>query len=219
VQNAYFALQDFAPGGIRTIRLKTERITKSRLHMKRKPTAKFMTLPFKQGDLDGLCGIYAIVNSVRLLCHEANRTVLSSLFKVLVRALKQVLDKPLATVWSGLDWRTLSLLVGRSITYVRRRLGIRLRAAMPPKLLRRAASVNRVWHGLGKGLNRNRVAIVCIDGAISHWTVVRAVTVGTLRLFDSSGLHTVRKSCCSTVAYRKRYQLDPSAIMFIERIN
>ena len=187
--------------------------------MKRKLAASLTATPLKQGDLDGLCGIYAIINSVRLLCAEVSRELLARLFKGLVRALKRVLDKPLVTVWAGMEWRTLLFLVDHCIAYVRRTVGIRLRATLPPKFVRRAASVDRMWSELDKGLSRNRVAILCIEGAISHWTVVHAVTSETLRLFDSSGRHILRRSYCSVSGQRKRFQLDPKTIVFIERIS
>jgi hypothetical protein len=85
--------------------------------------------------------------------------------------------------------------------------------------MRRANSVAKIWPGLDKGLSSNRVAIVSIEGFISHWTVVHAATPETLRLFDSSGRRLLRSSCCSVTGHRKRFQLDPRAIVFIERIS
>jgi hypothetical protein len=49
--------------------------------MKKKLAASLATAPLRQGDLDGLSGIYAIINSVRLLCAEVSRGALARLFK------------------------------------------------------------------------------------------------------------------------------------------
>ena len=141
--------------------------------------------PFRQGDLDGLCGIYVIINCVRFLCPEANSKFLEKLFRVLVQSLEREVDKPLAVLWRGIEQPALLGLSECCIAYVRKTFGIKLRVTLPRRPLRKAKSVAKIWRGLGKSVSKKRVAILSIDGFISHWTAVCAVTPKTMRLFES----------------------------------
>ena len=58
--------------------------------------------PYRQGDLDGLCGVYSIVNAVRALCPELDQDGAEWLFAHLMQALsKQGVDLSIA-VASGI---------------------------------------------------------------------------------------------------------------------
>jgi hypothetical protein len=185
--------------------------------MKRKPIPLARIGPLQQGALDGLCGIYAIINSVRLLCREADRKFCSSLFRLLLRTLKGQVRRPIAIVWRGIRPRILLALIYRCIAYVRMRLRIKLTARRLPKALRKSGSLVKIWHGLNKVVGPNRVAILSIEGIISHWTVAYAVTPKTIRLFDSDGQRALLRSSCAIASTRKRFQLDPRGVVFIER--
>ena len=76
--------------------------------------------PFRQGDLDGLCGIYVIINCVRFLCPEANSKFLGKLFRVLVQSLEREVDKPLTVLWRGIEQPVLLGLTECCIAYVRK---------------------------------------------------------------------------------------------------
>ena len=116
--------------------------------------------PFRQGDLDGLCGIYVIINCVRFLCPEANGKFLHKLFTVLVQSLEHEVDKPLAVLWRGIDQPVLLGLTECCIAYVRKKLGIKLRVKLPRKPLRKAKSVAKIWRSVGKSVSKNCVAIL-----------------------------------------------------------
>ena len=176
-------------------------------------------IPFRQGDLDGLCGIYVIINCVRFLCPEANSKFLGKLFRVLVQSLEREVDKPLTVLWRGIEQPVLLGLIECCIAYVRKKFGIKLRVKLPRRPLRKAKSVAKIWRGVGKSVSKKRVAILSIEGFISHWTAVCAVTPKTMRLFDSSGQRVLRSSCCSVARKGKRYHLDPRGIVFFERIS
>ena len=175
--------------------------------------------PFRQGDLDGLCGIYVIINCVRFLCPEANSKFLDTLFRVILKRLEREVDKPLAVLWRGIEQPVLLGLAECSIAYVRKKFGIKLRVKLPRRPLRKSKSVAKIWRGVGKSVSKERVAILSIQGFISHWTAVSAVTPKTMRLFDSSGQRVLRSSCCSVARKGKRYHLDPRGIVFFERIS
>ena len=52
-----------------------------------KTPAKRRIEPFAQGDLDGMCAIYTIINAVRALCPEMTTGASMALFRRLIRSL------------------------------------------------------------------------------------------------------------------------------------
>ena len=46
--------------------------------------------PYRQGDLDGLCGVYSAVNAVRALCPEVDDDAAGCIFEALLLALPKV---------------------------------------------------------------------------------------------------------------------------------
>ena len=58
--------------------------------------------PYRQGDLDGLCGVYSVVNAVRVLCPELDQEGAEWLFAHLLQSLNESgVDLPIA-VASGI---------------------------------------------------------------------------------------------------------------------
>ena len=55
----------------------------------RKTPSKRRVKPYAQGDLDSMCGIYAIVNAFRALCREITCEISTHLFQHLVRCLNR----------------------------------------------------------------------------------------------------------------------------------
>ena len=49
-----------------------------------KPPSKRRVKPYAQGDLDFMCGIYAIINALRALCREITWEISTHLFQHLV---------------------------------------------------------------------------------------------------------------------------------------
>lgn len=45
--------------------------------------------PYRQGDLDGLCGLYSTVNAVRVLCPEVDTEAAGALFATLMQGLNE----------------------------------------------------------------------------------------------------------------------------------
>lgn len=175
------------------------------------------TEPLRQGDLDGLCGIYAIINSIRLLCRRANARFCAKLFRFLLKALERRRRRPIAIIWQGMSSRILRALLDESFAFVRKHLGITLQRSRLPKKIRKQKSLSILWQHLGGRMKQHRVAILCVDGIYSHWTVVQAVTQKTIRLLDSSGSRFLRRDSCAIAPNRKRFQLDAGAIVLVNR--
>ncbi len=64
--------------------------------------------PLRQGDLDGLCGVYAIVNAFCALCPELDDDLVQIMFAELIKKLKAA-NAASATeaIYDGIDFETL----------------------------------------------------------------------------------------------------------------
>src|SRR3954452_11468165 len=82
--------------------------------------------PYQQGRLDGLCGIYALINSLRLLCPRLNEDACEAAFCALIRARTRQTASPLAVISHGLSRRELLQLLDLWRRFVAKTLGIRL---------------------------------------------------------------------------------------------
>src|SRR4051812_29640809 len=78
-------------------------------------------------------------------------------------------------------------------------------------------SLRGIWRGLRRALDGKSIAIVGLDGAERHWTVVYAATERTLRVADSSGLGMIFRSQCTVGRTSVRYQLRPSEVLVVRR--
>lgn len=170
---------------------------------------------YRQGDLDELCGAYAVVNSLRFVL-PLNDAQCRQLFARLITALGQDRRRPHEPVVKGMHFRQLKRLVQVAGTWRCESRNLAFRAR-PLNLKRDQRTLPRLWAALGQETGPTCVAIVGIAGAIDHWCVVHRVTPKTLWLLDSAGRTRINRSRCTLRSSRTRYCLDPSEILLIAR--
>jgi hypothetical protein len=68
--------------------------------------------PYRQGRLDGLCGVYALINTLRLLCPKADEDACERAFCALIRARARQAASRLVVIHGGLSRRELLKLIG-----------------------------------------------------------------------------------------------------------
>src|SRR3954464_5786636 len=79
--------------------------------------------PYRQGRLDGLCGVYALVNALRLLCPRLDEDACERVFCALIRARARQKCTPLSVISGGLSPRELLKLIGPWQSFAARELG------------------------------------------------------------------------------------------------
>jgi hypothetical protein len=150
-----------------------------------------------QGDLDGLCGVYSVVNAVQWALHSCSTAdarvrrltkLLSdleqqALFDTLLAALGK--RRPLVTfVTGGIS----SLELARLLRVSREWLSVRRNADLVcrrPFYRRRAIATQRVLARLAQHLVvPGSAAIIAFE---AHWTVVRGAANKRVRVLDSGG--------------------------------
>ena len=140
--------------------------------------------PFRQGDLDGLCGAYAVVNAVRLAAlphRELRRAACAALFAELVDELAEA-GRLRDRVTRGMGAGKMARLLRRAKLWLDVEYELRLEVTRP---FRKGdepdpgACLRLLTEHLG------RAGTAVIVGTEDHWTVVSAVSGRRLLLADS----------------------------------
>lgn len=175
-----------------------------------------MRQAYHQGVLDGLCGVYSLINVRRLLWPRTSVTESVVLFRECIAWLedRSVLGEVLT---SGMGVNTL---IGMSRDVIE---------AKTPGMLRlrpyyhRKVSLSTYWSGLQKDLSSNSVAmLICMDSwDWSHWTVVSGATKHRFHLFDSIHRKHLSRRHCTLTKYTDKtpMQLTPAQTMLYKRID
>src|SRR4051794_35479936 len=82
--------------------------------------------PYRQGRLDGLCGVYALINALRLLCPRLDEDACERAFCALIRARARQTSSPLTVISGGLSQRELLRLLGPWQRFAATEFGITL---------------------------------------------------------------------------------------------
>jgi hypothetical protein len=170
---------------------------------------------YLQGDLDGLCGLYSIVNAVCYVLRLRDDQC-RNLLEKLLEALEQDSQRVHQPLLRGICFRQLKQLVmvasqcrlkGQKLTF----------ATRPLRLNRQQRTLPHLWTALDAEVGPTCVAIVGLAGITNHWCVVARVTPKTLWLLDSAGQTRIYRSRCTVRSSRTRYCLEAGEILLIKR--
>jgi hypothetical protein len=167
-------------------------------------------LPFEQGWLDSLCGVYAIVNAERHI-NNATTDQSQALFNDIIRYLekKKMLSAMLINGMLLKDIRPiLANVVGERIPY--RRMPF---AGWPnPEL-------TQFWRETMAFMNggTKRAVLFCLSGYHEHWTVIQEITSRRMKLFDSNEMRFLNRGNCTTTTTtaRRRHQILAAQTYFL----
>lgn len=174
--------------------------------------------PYRQGDLDSLCGIYAIINVMSALCPALDDHRATALFEKLVRSLSSFVEEPIEVLYLGIDDATLRHLLTIAKSDIERRLKVVLEVR-PYRRAKGRVSLPDFWDRMMDELSERQVAIVSVRGPKDHWTVVHGINPDAIALVDSADLRTLPRKRITLSAAKKRYWLDLSEVIFVERID
>ena len=158
----------------------------------------------RQGDLDGLCGVYSIVNAARLLAPRLGEKGTKQLFASLMQAVRRLDRGPKAIAHYGLERDQLGKLIEAMQAHMAEKHGVGIAVRHVPPDLRREWSVATLWNWLERALTSRSVAILGLHGRHDHWTLAVAVTPGQITLYDSDELRVLRRSQCAVSGRRNR---------------
>lgn len=147
--------------------------------------------PYKQGDLDGLCGIYAVVNGLRhVLDWNVRHYTDHDLFQLVAGAVPKA-DYP-DVLWEGMALERLLRIARRATRYLAEEWNEEVLIETPfvnVEFSDLAAYLTALRHALSQAPS---VALLGIlwpkgEGGGGHWTALEKVTANHLYLLDSGG--------------------------------
>jgi len=169
-----------------------------------------MLLPFEQGKLDSLCGLYGIVNAERKINNSTTHQS-QFLFNRMIQYLekKKVLS---AMLVNGMLLKhikpILNNVVGERVPYQRMPF-----AGMPNP------DLTTFWNTTTDFLSEGdkRAVLVCFSGYYEHWTVIHDITDRQIQLFDSNSWRFINRSNCTTTTSttRRRHQILAAQTYFL----
>lgn len=180
--------------------------------------------PYKQGDLDGLCSIYAIINGIRWCIREQTLAAKGQhwcdLFTVLSNyAIKELGNLTIASTGTSLN--SMIWLLRTAQEHMQDVHGVDIRTQRPFALCK-PTQLDQITQTIVNHINTpHSAALFAVYGAVNHWTVATEITSNTVKLFDSNRTQfmSVRTLQPADLAIKKqqRSHIQPSSLICLSR--
>lgn len=170
-----------------------------------------------QGNLDGLCGVYSVVNSsIHLSRRRLTEDQIKNLFRKLCSQLAQEgrLDDAL---FDGMTVRTLGRLIDASSAYLKEEGCGDLRRKMAFKSA--PDGLAQFWDAVAAHIGDYGAGSVILGmgGKHDHWTCIGEISENRISLIDSDGIHHLSRKNCTIADERKgrHHVLWPTQTFFL----
>lgn len=175
--------------------------------------------PFLQGELDGLCGPYAVINGIRLALGPEREMPDAAWVDLFGGMLREAAGRHRRgdLCAAGLDTKHLVTALRWSVGIMERQYEVRLIYRRPflragkPKLSAVVYSLQHIQR------LQNTSIIVGFGGSLDHWTVIKQVSPHYISFFDSSGCRSVRLDRCR-MSYEPRLGTATEHILYVSSI-
>ena len=168
-------------------------------------------LPFQQGGLDSLCGLYSVINAERIINRSSDDET-QQLVNDLVHFLSQrrLFGKFLI---GGILHPQMLMILDKVVGKQRiSNVQVPWRGVPNPPL-------TTFWQSLQYFLNGTpgRAIILGLMGYHDHWTVIESITNRSILLYDSSEMKRLPRSHCTTVyaTWKRKHVLLPAQTYFL----
>ena len=170
--------------------------------------------PIHQGALDGLCGLYAIINACNNIDIDLEQGERQELFKLGIGYLEKenILKK---TLLDGMVKTHIMGIIDTFKPYFRKNHRKELKYK---RVTYDAKNITGVWNTLSQSMELNKsAAIVGLNGMHDHWTCVVSVSDATLQLCDSDGLKRIykRHATCGETNGSLKHVLSPREVFVL----
>lgn len=182
-----------------------------------------MSKPYLQGDLDCLCGLYAVINSIRFSLsqyHPLRKQDCRAIYYELIDHLEET-EYLTEALTSGLVTPEVSRLLKVAERWLLETKGITVLHRKPfhkhPHI-----SYSKLISRLSSHLaNPGTAVLVLALGRVDHWTVAHSINRKSLGLLDSHGMHRFGLHsfhCDPPEISGKTLHLVPTGLFLIESI-
>lgn len=154
-------------------------------------------IPYRQGQLDGLCGVYSIINSARII-NNFDHKYCESIFREIVKFL--ALEYSFSKIMTqGVNVK----IIGRIIDDVEKLNLVKQKLPRDEKKL----PLTLFWSSMQRHLAEpNRAILLGLGGVYNHWTVSHKISDRRMMLFDSAHLQHLNKYSCTTQRLNENYR-------------
>lgn len=167
--------------------------------------------PYEQGALDGLCGVYCIVNATRIISGfigDESR----QLFQEIIYYLDQTKDLPKILI-SGMGIQTIGAILADVV-------GSRINNRAMPFKQYPDTPLDTFWSEMMCFMSggERRTILTAIGGPMwDHWSIVESITDKQIRFFDSYKLKRLNRSRCATMisTSSRPHLLSPTHTYFL----
>ena len=172
-------------------------------------------LPFQQGGLDSLCGLYSIINAERIINRSSDEEA-QQLFDDLIHYLTRrgLLSRLLI---GGVIHKQMLLILDKVVGKQRiSNVQIPWRGVPNPDLTTFWKSMQHFLDG-----TPGRAIILGLQGFHDHWTVIEKITSRSILLYDSALIKRLPRSSCTTVyaTWKRKHLLLPAQTYFLSNEN
>jgi hypothetical protein len=175
-----------------------------------------ITVPYEQGALDSLCGVYSLINAMRILIKDLNYTEAERVFRRILQYVES--KKRLSSVMTGGIGDRDVFNIARTVLHAKYNISIKRLYGDDQR-----PSVSKIVAKMAKLLRDENVAIIISIEAVDyeHWSVIKSLSAKEIQLCDSAGTKRVQLSKCTTkrITQSRPVLIDPSSIFCLTRIN
>ena len=164
----------------------------------------------RQGELDCLCGLYSIVNAIRLACEPQSplgTRQIRRLFNLGLEYLnrKRKLEYALSSGTGVLHWKKMALLLTQKLG----ELGPQLLIEYPVPNYH--ATSRKMFDWIEAGLIVGSPTLLHLGEGYEHYTTIAGIDEKRIHLFDSSGFEHISRTSCGPK--NKRHIITPLTMM------
>lgn len=175
---------------------------------------------YSQGSLDSLCGVYAVINSVKAVAHtrgfRLSRHECTTLFRRLCGVLADGgrLEDALT---DGTTIRTFQAMARDAHAWLAETRGLQLKCRRA--FARSPGSLDAYWQRISGHVDEEGPGSVLIglSGRMDHWSCIRSINPRAIVLVDSDGVRILRRSLCTIGAPDRRriHRLVPTEALLV----
>lgn len=169
--------------------------------------------PLAQGELDGLCGLYSVINAVRLALQPyapVSERQTERMFRIGADwlAAHALLDDAVSWGMAQGPWRRMAAAVLASAS----RRGLQL--SLQP-LLRDGRQRDAAFASIAAAIAQQQPVLVMLHEQLHHFTVISGIGPARLTLFDSAGYRYLARHTCSfrRLPTPTRHRIAPRALL------
>jgi len=167
-------------------------------------------MPFQQGALDSLCGIYSIINADRII----NRTTKEHSQKLFDDIIHFLSRKRLLV-----DILTEGMFLKHITKILDKVVGVRIPSRELACRNKSTPDLDTFWTSLEMFLDDTpgRAVILGLKGVHDHWTVIERISPKQIDLYDSVSLQRLPRAFCTTmdIKGKRKHLLRPAQTYFL----